>query len=888
MPSTSSSISFEDLVTPTFGTGFAELRPGQRAALHLYAHGEFQKADLGIELPTGGGKTLIALLILEYWRRRGNKVAILTGNKALARQIEREAEILGVSTVRFEGSGRDFPPGEVRRYHRAQAVAVMNYWVYIQQSPTVQRADYLVLDDAQLAEGSLNSLYTVSVSRWKHRALFDALMRLIAHHTPSPPAQDFVMEVATGPVAVRPVDLIAFPYLDELRSLIQVAVSEYLERPSEVRTDADRDLSFRWGRVRGSLDHYLFFVSSEEIEFRPLCYPARDYPHLSSAKQRIYLSATLHDPEDLQRRLGTQKITKLDIPAAESEVEEGRRLFVFNQHGLTGTRGEVPEHVLHPLRQLLVRTRKSLWLCTSMKEAEKWEVWLRNGYSEPRQAGEPNAAANGALVAGAPNAPRTWLLGTAGDELDQFSAASEGHLVIGGRFEGMDFPDDTCRLAVFPSLPSATGLLERFVAEQLQDAGFQRTRMLERVKQGIGRCTRGDDDYAVYYFLDPRFYEVMESAEFGALVSDRTRRQVEVGLELTERDMSGAAPLAAAFLSGDFSDFDAREQRATPPPVHVADVPGGTAEDEVRGWLSMTRSNFTDAANRFDQVARSMSSGEREHRAFWYYQAGFAEYLRLTEESATGALERSVKLLETSREEGASSSWFNRLARALNKLRQSTTPVVGLEDERIFDVWDRFVERQSYRNGRFLRWQAGLQANLVGTHNQVAEGLELLGLMLGFTSSRPAGDGSADGIWVSENSAVTLEAKIEVLRQDVVLSDVNQAHGQRRAAVTALGLPDDAVDALIVTNLEEIHDAAAAALATGRVVALPVVERLRLKLESVLVEYWRTWSASDAGARLAARQAAGQKLPPADWLHRAIRRSAGAFLTEEELFSEWP
>ena len=75
----------------------------------------------------------------------------------------------------------------------------------------------------------------------------------------------------------------------------------------------------------------------------------------------------------------------------------------------------------------------------------------------------------------------------------------------------MDFPDETCRIAVFPSLPRATGALERFVSEQLRDAAFQKTRMLERIKQGIGRCTRGNQDHAVYYFLDTRFYAEMES-----------------------------------------------------------------------------------------------------------------------------------------------------------------------------------------------------------------------------------------------------------------------------------------------------------------------------------------------------------------------------------------
>jgi superfamily II DNA or RNA helicase len=44
--------------------------------------------DVGIELPTGAGKTLIALLVAEAWRRAGKRVVILSANKTLARQMD--------------------------------------------------------------------------------------------------------------------------------------------------------------------------------------------------------------------------------------------------------------------------------------------------------------------------------------------------------------------------------------------------------------------------------------------------------------------------------------------------------------------------------------------------------------------------------------------------------------------------------------------------------------------------------------------------------------------------------------------------------------------------------------------------------------------------------
>jgi len=77
---------------------FKKLRPAQSHILDQYSTFE-PKPDVAIELPTGAGKTLIALLIAEAWRKNGNKIAILSANKTLARQMQQEAEALKIPSV---------------------------------------------------------------------------------------------------------------------------------------------------------------------------------------------------------------------------------------------------------------------------------------------------------------------------------------------------------------------------------------------------------------------------------------------------------------------------------------------------------------------------------------------------------------------------------------------------------------------------------------------------------------------------------------------------------------------------------------------------------------------------------------------------------------------
>ena len=106
---------FSELIRPNHGTPFSELRPAQETVLQLYSQSSHELSDVAIELPTGAGKTLIALLVLEYWRNHQKKVAILTGNKTLARQLEAEARNLNVPIVRFEGSKDNFPAADKRK-----------------------------------------------------------------------------------------------------------------------------------------------------------------------------------------------------------------------------------------------------------------------------------------------------------------------------------------------------------------------------------------------------------------------------------------------------------------------------------------------------------------------------------------------------------------------------------------------------------------------------------------------------------------------------------------------------------------------------------------------------------------------------------------------------
>ena len=165
---------YQTLLSSFKSQKFQELRPVQEKVLGAYAKEFKGSKDVAVELPTGAGKTLIALLIAEEARRQKRKVAILSANKTLAHQMKNEADELGIPVVLMEGRGVDISDRDIRGYSRFSSIAIMNYWVYYNQRPVMDPADTLIMDDAHLAEHCLHSLFSVEITRIQHAEPFQS------------------------------------------------------------------------------------------------------------------------------------------------------------------------------------------------------------------------------------------------------------------------------------------------------------------------------------------------------------------------------------------------------------------------------------------------------------------------------------------------------------------------------------------------------------------------------------------------------------------------------------------------------------------------------------------------------------------------------------------
>jgi len=859
-------INYGDLLAELGSDEFEQLRDAKQAVLDSYSADFTNVGDVAVELPTGAGKTLIALLIAEAWRQAGEPAAILTANKTLARQMEVEAGRLGIEVVRMEGSRDEITSVQRRRYHRAQAVGIMNYWVYFNQNPAIDPASLLIMDDAHLAEHCLHSLYSVEIDSTEHSTLFESLVAELARRFPDYSVLQDALDSSSPPVVSA--DL--FSFLDQAESAQRVR--EIIDASPDLTTHTD--LRFRWRRLRERLEEANLYLSYRSLWLRPAVYPLIDTPHYAQSRQRLYFSATIGDTADLARRLGTHQIAKVPVAKEHSEITYGRRMLVMN----VDESSTIPDRLGAVILAALQIHPKSVWLCASRADADGW----KKAVTEWLAAHE--------LI------HPTWTLTSLGSEIDDFKRAPAGHLFVAGRFDGMDFKADECRLVVLATLPRAINLQEEFYSAYLRDAGFMLRRLNQRIIQALGRCNRAEDDFALYVLADRRF-----KAHFGR-ESQRVGLPANIVAEIDCAEDAADLPEEAlvervrAFLSADFVEFD-RDLAA-----HRADVPDHDetssgdedSNDEVSGWLELfQRQNYQRAAEHFEACV-SDEGGQSELPAFLRWCEAKATFLAGAQGDPV-AKANAPELLEQAIGHGRTSSWFNRQRAALNRYRhQAADEGIDANEfaQSALRVFDDRLERLGRRDARFERWANTTRAALASrSHDHYLTGLVELGELLGYTATRPSHTAATDCRWravqANAREVVTFEAKVEHEPSGQINpSAIGQAHNQHARALQEFEPLGYTVRGTIVTHLTEIADAAQASLGTVRILPMSAVQDLFEAVVAIMSDYRERWSVDNLDARRSAAAVVIDRFPDAGWLTRALEADE-VFLTSQQLLAEW-
>jgi DEAD/DEAH box helicase/Helicase C-terminal domain len=841
-------LDFRDRLARFGSTTYRRLRPAQEHVLSEYGQRHRTTRDLAVELPTGLGKTLVALLVADACLDEGKSVAILSGTRQLAEQVEQQATLLpGLETRRFWGG--HYPGAALADYHQAQAVGLMNYWVYFNSKPVVQPADVIIMDDAHCAEQPLTSLFTLRIPRGGlGSSLYEEVCELLLTHSDMYPALQAMHDGTTPPGT--PPELIAFNHW----SYIADRVTTLIE--GSALLTGSTDARWGWDAVRPHLELCGVLVGSGAIEIRPYHPPTRTVAGYREAQQRIYMSATLGTMDDLQRRLGVDPVTRVEVPAEfTSHSATGTRLFLLNP----GAERSIEEGPLSFALEQAAQTNRVVWLCASSIEADRIAS---------------------ALVAG--RLPVYRLAPGDDTTFERWRASDGAHLVAAGRFDGLDFPGDTCRLVVLPSVPTASSEFEDFVVAYLGDAAFMRHRLGQRVTQALGRANRHDGDWALYLGLDPRFGRLLADPTVTASITPEVRPLVQVALSL-HTDEAEWAPLrgaANAFWERREIPVGERQRRPGRAPSGISDV--NSAADEVGASTALWVGNCGEAAARAAAAAAMLHRhGQVEHAAFWKYVEAHARWL----EGTSVGQRQAVEALETAVGKAPNTAWFARLRRVVRQLQGRRADIDGRDD--LLRMWDEWLRE---RGDRAIEEIRRAMAQLTGDHHdEWAEAMVTIARLCGATGERPRGSSQADVIWtwvtLRRTERRLWEIKTGKGSVRVPRRDVNQLLGQVEVAVQQY--PRQRVSGCLLSRLSELEDDAVEA-ARERIAVLhrdTVISLARLLLERFR-RYAQAWGET-AAERGQARAEVERALPREGWLGRLLAPSGGRCRPPESIDDEF-
>lgn len=767
-----------------------DLWPHQEQILKAWHTGHSKNLDVAIELPTGAGKTLIGGVIGEYQRQVNKKrVVYLCPTKQLARQCQARLESYGIPAVLLIGRVPEWNPADRTRYTYGEAIAVSVYSHVFNSNPALDDSEYLILDDAHAAEGYVSKPWSLVLDRKTSAysevlaALSDAFDPLVVSRLQQEtPAGQFASDVyLASPLGVTAAAA-------ELERILSTQSAE------DITSDSVHALRF----IAGHLGHCLVYASYRQIQIRPFIPPTHSHKAFEGPQQRLYMSATLGEGGELERSFGRQRISRIPSPKEWETKGTGHRFFMFPELTTDLSREETRTPAW--VSGLIKQAGRAIVLTPDTRSAEAFKEWLGKDH-------------------------RFFHATDIEDDLSVFTQASDAVLVLTNRYDGIDLPDDDCRLVIVYGLPARGDAQERFLAGALGAMDVLQERIRARIVQGAGRATRNSEDYAGVIMLGNDLSSFCTRKDVLNAMRPEVNAEVSFGLEnslgteSTEMTENFQAFLAQSeeweAVEKDLAERRSEAERAYPPGTQELSAAAGY---EVAAYHALWHGELDRVLDHTRRVIDRLTGGRAPQRyaALWNYLAACWALIHLEHGGDETLRESSRAYFLAARSSGRGTMWLSHMAAPSERNRfhaptaNEVDPLDAEAARQIVEFLPKLGKARSFDDD-VSRMRAQLLATEAPPYE---EALVFLGSLLGATSSGNNGASAApDASWVFDNLAwVGWEAKSNAdPAGELGAGDVRQAGSHLRYIRTERGeaIPSQSLT-FLMTPQERVHPASMA------------------------------------------------------------------------------
>lgn len=650
--------------------------------------------DVVIQMSTGGGKTLVGLMIAQSLLHELNRrVVYVVANNQLAEQTVNRANELAIkpaSRYQFEWERQD-------EFLAAETFCITNYAAVFNGYSTFRDKDVgaFIFDDAHVAEANIRDRFTLTIP--PDSDAFAAIVNLFRPHFANTCGVSKLEDVSEGnPTSLLFVPMFAvWKHAQELRAIL---VDEDVPN--------DRNLKYVWNHVSDHLQHCCVIISARGIEISPPVIPLHTLPYFQDDVRRVYLTATLPSQASFARTFG---LFNPEIVSPGGKSGDAQRLFLFAS-------GESDEDQRNSTLAL-IDGEKACVISPSTGKAKQWP-------SEIFDKDEGNEA------------------------IEEFAESDEARLLgLVARYDGIDLPGDACRVLILDRLPRGECLFERFIDEGTNVDAIRVGHTATRIVQAIGRIFRSNTDHGAVVLVGCDLKDWILNPKYRSYLPPLLQQQISLGIELSKEIKKGDVTeeeLLEGVLNGD-EDWDNIykehiELMATVPEVATDDWYPQMLLDEREAFKALWDGDFDSAADTLSELSDRGDLKDKKLGAWYKHLEGLAHLCCGDQQTA----------LQAFADAAANRPELIRPSEHRDKMfKPPKVESAGFQAQALAALYRT-------KKAKMSSWIKTIHRDLVyGDDTDKAEkAMQLLGTMLGLESSCHDKEGGPDNLWVGKHGEV--------------------------------------------------------------------------------------------------------------------------------------
>lgn len=453
------------------------------------------ESDIVLKLHTGGGKTLVGLLIAQSTlNETGGPVLYLTPTNQLATQTLDKAAAHGIPAVPYE---RGQPLND--EFTNGNAIMVGNYNVLfngkskfgVRGGVQPQKVAAIILDDAHTAFSTIRETFTLNINSndKRYRELADVFRKSFKDIEKLGKLED-ILEGSDYSVLEVPY----WAWHEQLDSVRE-----------QLRSDSEK-YGLVWPLLRDNLHLCHALISKKNFSITPILPMVNMFPAFSEAPRRIYMSATIADDREIIRTFDA------DPNSIKTPLKSPSLAGISERMILIPELMQFDFEIQNAVKKLVIWTSNkkdygSVILVPSSPAAQQWS--------------------DVAMVANDSKEVEKLI-----NKLQ--SRSTNGPILFANRYDGIDLPGRSCGMLVMSGLPAGTSNYELFMASALY-GGTTISRMLaQRIEQGIGRGARGSGDHCVILLIGSDLSAWLAKKNNFKFLTNATKAQLEIGSTISK------------------------------------------------------------------------------------------------------------------------------------------------------------------------------------------------------------------------------------------------------------------------------------------------------------------------------------------------------------------